>query len=103
MTKVVYNACYGGFSLSGTAYRLYCSKKAITPDERELYCDTWHPDIPRHDATLVSVVEELGDVANGPCAALAIDEGSGQYRIGEYDGNEGVVWRNRSGDEWVTP
>lgn len=50
-------------------------------------------DIERDDPALVQTVEELGDLANGQCAKLAIEEvpAGTLYRIDEYDGNESVM------------
>jgi hypothetical protein len=86
MTKIVYNACYGGFGLSNRAVRRYCEIKGIT--EETIYDE----DIERTDPVLVQVVEELGDKANGDCAELRIAELSAGtlYRIDEYDGVEQV-------------
>jgi hypothetical protein len=86
MTKIVYNACYGGFGLSNRAVRRYCEIKGIA--EETIY----HRDIERTDPVLVQVVEELGDKANGDCAELRIAELSAGtlYRIDEYDGIEQV-------------
>ena len=94
MIKVVYNACHGGFALSPEAVRL---AKQYAPD-----CPHWQKTDesfgfyrgPRHDATLVRVVEELGvDAAGGSYSELAIAEiESGErYRIDEYDGYESVM------------
>lgn len=45
----------------------------------------------RHDADLISVVEELGEEADGMCAKLTIVEIEGsKYRIDEYDGYESI-------------
>lgn len=56
---------------------------------RELQIDPCK--IPRHDATLVQVVEEMGKAASGEFACLRIAEIDGSlYRIDEYDGNESV-------------
>ena len=108
MTKVVYNNCYGGFGLSAAAYALYCEKKGIEPDQEDVYCGTWRPDccdppVPRHDPTLVSVVEELGERANGTHARLSLAEGEGPYRIDEYDGSETVIWRDSDPFSWIDP
>jgi hypothetical protein len=86
MTKIVYNACYGGFGLSDEAMMRYCEIKGIT--EETIY----DGDIERTDPVLVQVVEELGDKANGDCAELRIAElpAGTLYRIDEYDGVEQV-------------
>lgn len=93
MAKVVYNACYGGFSLSAEAVRL---GKSYSPgDEDWQECDEKYGFFkgPRHHPTLVRVVEQLCDAANGSCARLRIEElPSGTlYRIDEYDGLETVA------------
>lgn len=114
MTKVVYNACHGGFSLSIEAVK---RAREISGDPKwggatlpgEMFDDGSGPardysfggassvylkyDFPRTDPVLVQVVEELGDAADGPFAALAIEdvaEGT-RYRIDEYDGLERVM------------
>lgn len=114
-TYVVYNACYGGFSLSRAAVErimelkgLPCYPKKVFLSsyiyymapwkgvkgtaERELpvFCDR---DISRHDPHLIQVVQEMGEAANGLCAKLElyeVDVGT-LYRIDEYDGYEAVV------------
>lgn len=119
MTKVVYNACFGGFNLSDAAIARYLELKRIktyplkseygftihyltegTDPERK----AWHDlNIPRHDPCLVQVVEELGRAANGSHAHLAIvdvDVSQG-YRIDEYDGMECVM--TPSSYEWIKP
>ena len=123
MTKIVYNGCYGGFSLSDEAIRRYCEIRGIAlyehkdrfgyahyttvpQEEYERLCaeDTERAnevyvndrDIDRTDPTLVQVVEELGDAANGMCAKLLITmlpKGT-IYRISEYDGCESVNTMN---------
>lgn len=106
MTKIVYNNCYGGFSLSREAVLrareisgnpmwggvttngdVYVAGKPI--DTHYGHCE----DISRADPVLVQVVEELGKAASGNCASLAIiDIPKGvAYRIDEYDGNESVM------------
>lgn len=110
MAKVVYNACYGGFSLSDEAIRL---GRQISGDpmwggptfvgevyedgaviEKRHFTNMNHIyDIERTDPVLVQIVEQLGDKASGMCAKLRIEEvptGS-LYRIDEYDGNETVM------------
>lgn len=106
MAKVVYNACFGGFSLSRKAIlrareisrnRFWggaCIKGDVYDDGSGI-CQTNYGhihNVPRHDLALVQVIEELGDDANGAHAKLkleALPDGS-KYRIDEYDGNESV-------------
>ena len=54
-------------------------------------------DIARNDSVLVQVVEELGDVANGEHAELAIVEipDDVEWEISEYDGSEHVAEKHR--------
>lgn len=87
MTKVVYNNCYGGFSLSEKAIARY---KEIKGSISEQFYDR---DIDRDDPALVQVVEELGKGANGFLASLRIEDvpAGTKYRIDEYDGNENVM------------
>lgn len=105
MPKIVYNARYGGFSISEAAVR---RGREISGDPKwggvlkgEQYSDgqlcTSHfnmfgREIPRTDLVLVQVVKELGAAANGACAELRItDLPSGTlYRIDDYDGNESI-------------
>jgi len=85
MTKIVYNACYGGYGLSEAAILRYAD---ITGTKGfHVY------DIDRADPALVQVVEELGEAANGMSAALRIAElpAGTLYRIDEYDGSETVM------------
>tara|TARA_R110000822_G_scaffold5031_11_gene21854 strand:+ start:8272 stop:8562 length:291 start_codon:yes stop_codon:yes gene_type:complete len=86
MTKIVYNACYGGFGLSNEAIVRYAEIKGLGPVAKRKR-------IERNDPALVQVVEELGDKANGGCAELRIiDIPAGTlYRIDEYDGAESVM------------
>ena len=84
MTKIVYNACYGGFGLSEEAFARY-KELGGTCD-----CDR---DIPRTDWALVHVIEELGLDANNAFSRLriiALPTGT-KYRIEEYDGFETVM------------
>ena len=111
MTKVVYNACYGGFGLSDEAMdrmvelgyeglklnpEYVSGKKSIL--NHKYYGDD---DIPRHNPILVQVVEELGGKADGCGADLQIKEVYGPYRIDEYDGSERVM--TAPDYDWVTP
>ena len=121
MTRVVYNACYGGFSLSAEAVRRYAEIAGITlyehtdefgftavyrvpreeyerllaAGEREAANAAYFSvyDLSRTDPVLVQVVDELGERANGQYAQLFIAEvpAGTRYRIDEYDGLESVM------------
>ena len=94
-TKVVYNACYGGFGLSKEAM---ARLEELGSTLNRTY-STW--EFFRHDPLLVQVVEELGDKASAWASKLRIEEVSGPYRIEEYDGLETVY---EPGDyDWITP
>ena len=102
MTKIVYNACYGGFSLSDEAVEMYLQLKGFKytkePDRwgAKFVVEGWdhfyNRDIDRADPILVQVVETLGDKASGDYAKLAIEElpKGTLYRITEYDGYESI-------------
>jgi hypothetical protein len=102
MTKVVYNECYGGFSLSDEAIELYLTLKGLKykkinekwgsrydVEENKNFYDRR---IERDDPVLVQVVEKLGMKANGSCAKLCIEDlpKGTLYRITEYDGYESI-------------
>lgn len=112
MTKIVYNACFGGFGLSTEGIRRYLELKGIpfTEEPSKLsfvgtefvigqeadgtpikFYDFEIED--RTDPALVQVVEELGKVASGSCADLCIEDvpKGTLYRIDEYDGSETVM------------
>ena len=94
MTKVVYNAGFGGFNLSNKAMDRMVELGYVG---LELNSN----EIPRHHPILVQVVEELGDKANDGCANLQIEDVYGSYRIDEYDGFERVM--TAPDYDWVTP
>ena len=96
MNKVVYNSCYGGFSLSREcvewmADRGHPEAIAILREGREDgFYGYW--DGPRHDALLVMAVEALGEKASGNVAAIKVKKLRGKrYIIREYDGDEAVI------------
>lgn len=113
--KVVYNACYGGFSLSlkavewlaehATDLELKTYIKEKLTDEPKSFIGTligtWFDNKnKRHHKDLVAVVEALGSEANGPCAKLEIMTiDLNQYRIDEYDGSEEVITPEDS--DWI--
>lgn len=88
--KVVYNGCYGGFSLSDQA------KKWLA--ERGVECVSG---LERHDKLLVECVETLGESASGRYSSLCIKTVDRYYRIDEYDGREAVI--EPSDDAWTDP
>jgi hypothetical protein len=112
MTKIVYNGCFGGFSLSDAGVRRYLELKGIPFIEEEDDSWSWStvrfriadledgsPDYfscydieDRTDPALIQVVEELREEADGDCANLLIRElePGTKYRIQEYDGSEWV-------------
>jgi hypothetical protein len=91
ISRVVINSSYGGYGLSEEAK---ARLKELGEEHHEY-------DIPRHDPTLIQVIEELGsDRASGNYAQLEIVEIVGRtYRIEEYDGMESVVTPNIK--EWT--
>lgn len=118
--KVVYNNCYGGFSLSLKAVdwlEEHCKDEALCERIKMIKTNDLSSDVSlkyeylcygisdlfdgkRHHPDLVAVVEALGKEASGTCANLAIEEISGnQYRIDEYDGAEDVITPN--GNDWI--
>lgn len=103
VNKVVYNACFGGFSLSRKgvllAREISGNPKWGGPTIDGDFYDSGEPvgqdygcvDVERHDPILVEVVETLGDEASGSCARLRVHYTNSQsYRIEEYDGSETV-------------
>jgi len=102
ITKVVYNACYGGFGVSRKAaerlLELGVEEMAQEIKEVDSYDlislgDIYNipNDLSRHDPRLVQVIEELGGDASGSYAELKIKEIKGKkYIIEEYDGYESV-------------
>lgn len=107
MTKVSYNSCFGGFSLSREAilrgreisgnpkWAGLMLKGESFDDGSVAKDDCGHLEYghPRTDPVLIQVIEELGAKANGTYANLAvaeIAEGT-KYRVDEYDGNERVM------------
>ena len=121
MTKIVFNADFGGASLSDKAVERYAEIKGITlyKGEQSFFGGTHNyylcsvdvyntlsdleknnfyfsdRDIfrDRTDPVLIQVIEELGEEANGSSADLQIAElpAGTQYHIHEYDGSETVM------------
>lgn len=110
--KVVYNNCFGGFSLSKKAgegllehnieepYKSDTESSIQKINDPESIVTSIYTEIPRHHPLLVQYVEELGKAANGECAELAIEEIYDDiYKIDEYDGNETVETQDTI--DWV--
>lgn len=95
---VVINRCYGGFSLSDEAIKLWAEKKEKLSGVPAFPKNEHHQgrNVARDDPCLIEVVRELGPRANGRCAELQIVTVPERYRdtwkIGEYDGFEHLDW-----------
>ena len=113
MNKVVFNNCFGGFSLSVKAVKwLADNGHGKIKEKAQAYLkemlDSWakygcHLDgIDRHDPDLVRCVETLGRKAEGGALAeLDIAELKGnRYRINEYDGAEDIL--EPEDEEYIT-
>ena len=113
MRKVVINTVYGGFGLSHEAFlrlrELGQPDALAEPDIGELYSDGSGPrrarvggsfgmDVPRDDAILVQIVEEMGAAASAAHANLAVVEipDEVQWEIAEYDGLEWIAEKHRT-------
>lgn len=89
--KILFNNCFGGFSISRQALELYYERKGMAkPETEDKYDDCRY--CSRIDETLIQIVEELGSEANGSCAELAIAEvpDGAYWYIDEYDGAENI-------------
>jgi hypothetical protein len=82
--KIVINKCFGGFGLSDAAETRY---------KNESGNDISQWDIPRNDAILVSIVEELGEDSWGGYAELSVVEipDGVEREVEEYDGKEWIA------------
>jgi len=77
---------------------------SMSMEERKSYNEkhseqTWYyRDVDRNDPTLVQVVEQMGDAANGSHSELAVVEipDGVQWEIDEYDGREHVAETHRT-------
>ena len=107
MTKIAYNACYGGFGLSHKAVLRYAEIRGLNitfEHDKDYKCldityykidgeDFSEKEISRDDHALIQVIEELGAEASDRFSNLQIaelDVGT-KYRIDEYDGYENVM------------
>ena len=91
MTKIVINACHGGFGLSAEALNKYRELGITDPN-------FYSRNIPRDDAHLIAVVELMGTEANNRFSELKIVEipDDVNWYIEEYDGCEWVAERHRT-------
>ena len=91
MIPVMYNTCYGGFTLSDAAVHEYNMRKGL--EVKRL--TGMGMEIHRADPLMVQIVQELGAKANGLCSDIRLDHIHAKYKdhfsISEYDGCETVV------------
>lgn len=101
--KVVYNDCFGGFSLSQKACTyLYNRGLDIPKDLNGNFFEYYINNIKRHDELLVECVEVLGEEASGSCANLQIKElYCSKYRIEDYDGCETIMTEDTEYNDWI--
>jgi hypothetical protein len=92
MTKIVINACHGGFGLSAAAESKYKELAGIT--DPIFYSRS----IPRDDAHLIAVVELMGTDADNRFSELKIVDvpDDVNWYVEEYDGKEWVAERHRT-------
>lgn len=116
--KVLINAYFGGFGLSVDAFEKLLDRKGIAWEKQEgkfgniEYFHAGHVGDynyylydrilteNRADPDLISVFEEMGDLANGRYSCLKIVEvpDDVEWEIDEYDGNEWVAEKHRTWD-----
>ena len=89
--KVVINTCFGGFNLSELALVIIAERKRVKVADFSVY------DLDRDDYDLVTVVEGLGDKANGSHSKLKVVEipADVKWQIEEYDGSEHIAEQHR--------
>ena len=92
MTKVVINACHGGFGLSAAAESKY--KELAGVSDPNFYSGR----VPRDDEHLIAVVELMGTEANNRYSDLKIVDvpDDVNWYVEEYDGKEWVAERHRT-------
>ena len=92
MTKVVINACHGGFGLSAAAESKYKELAGITD------ANFYSRRIPRDDEHLIAVVELMGAEASNKYSNLKIVDvpDDVNWYVEEYDGKEWVAERHRT-------
>lgn len=89
--EVMYNTCYGGFSLSDKAIAEYCVEKRVVHPEIVFQV---RRGVDRHDPVMVGIVKRLGREAKGDFSNISLQKIKAKYAnyycIDEYDGMEGV-------------
>ena len=101
--KIVKNCCYGGFGLSVELKREYLKRSGISYTEENSFMRSIDfidedgsyisfSEIPRDDALLVQLVEEMGEKADGEYADLVVVEVPDDvgWEIEDYDGMETI-------------
>ena len=85
---VMYNNCYGGFTLSDAAIDEYKRRNPAGKNPR-LY------ELERDDQAMVQIVREMGAAANSTFSEIKLQRIPAEYRdyytINEYDGLETVL------------
>jgi hypothetical protein len=91
--KIAINTDFGGFGLSDEAINLYKVLTGIPPVDEVNY---W--ELARNNVTLVQIIEQLGERANGHYSSLKIIEipDNVEWHIHEYDGMEHVAENHRT-------
>ena len=80
-------------------FLIHYSTQPLTSDGKYQDNTYWsYPSDERSDTTLIQVIEEMGESANGTCAKLEILEipDDVQYEIDDYDGMESIHEKHRS-------
>lgn len=105
--KVVYNACYGGFSLDRKAVERMAdlgsawAQKELAANHDPRFFYSSGRGLERHDPILVAVVEEMGDEASKSEKLRVIELLGRRYKIEEYDGLETVIDPEDYDDDWI--
>lgn len=90
MIEIVINCCFGSFGLSSEALAAYEKRTGKT--------GVHDYDLDRDDLALVTIVKEMGAMANNRYSSLHIIKvpSDVQWEIVEYDGNEHVAEKHRT-------
>ncbi|WP_449411125.1 hypothetical protein [Methylobacterium komagatae] len=79
-------------TLEGEAFYAASMEERAASNDAHSANTLYHRDIPRDDPDLVSVVEDMGDAANGTYAKLKVISipADAQWEIDDYDGSESI-------------